>query len=241
MHTTQQRIIWITGASSGIGKALATTFSRNGDHVVLTARRKSELDSIAKQLRRGSASVEVIACDVRKENQIQNVAARILKKHRRLDILVNSAGVTSFKDFKSTTIPEFDQVLETNLRGAFVTTRAVLPAMLAKKKGMIINIISFAAKTTYTNSAAYSASKAGTEAMMNVLRAETRERGIKVVNVYPGAVLTPMWLRKHRKRYANVMVSPDDAARLIYEVSLQPPSVMVEELVIRPQIGDLRV
>ncbi len=241
MKTSRQRIVWITGASSGIGKALAMTFSENGDHVVLTARRKSELDSIARQLRSGSGGVDVFPCDVRKGNKVLGVATSILSKHGRLDILVNSAGVTSFKDFKSTTISEFDQVIETNLRGAFVATKAVLPAMLAQKKGMIINIISFAAKTTYRNSAAYSASKAGLEAMMNVLRAETRERGIKVVNVYPGAVMTPMWLKRHRKQYGNVMVSPDDVARLVCEVSLQPPSVMVEELVIRPQIGDLQV
>jgi NADP-dependent 3-hydroxy acid dehydrogenase YdfG len=241
MVSKAPRVVWITGASSGIGKALARAFAHRGDLVVLSARRKDLLHSIARSLQRNGASVQVLACDVRNDRELRQVAQKILRTNGHVDVLVNNAGVTSFKDFRSTTIKEFDAVLETNLRGAFIATRAVLPSMMKRKKGLIVNIISYAAKTTYTNSAAYSASKAGTEAMMNVLRAETRKDGIKVVNVYPGAVLTPMWRAKHRARYSAHMISANDVAHFVCNVTTLPEKVMVEEIIIRPQKGDLRI
>jgi short-subunit dehydrogenase len=106
---------------------------------------------------------------------------------------------------------------------------------------MVINVLSYATKARYTKSSVYSASKAGAEAMMNSLREEVRDQGIKIVNVFPGATLTPMWHQKHQEWYGDQMMHPEDVAEAIYEVTLKPKSVMIEDLVIRPQIGDLRV
>ena len=113
--------------------------------------------------------------------------------------------------------------------------------MLEKGRGSIINVLSYAAKVTYTGSSVYAASKAGAEAMMNVLRAETRDKGIKIVNVYPGAVFTPIWHAKHLEQYGHQMMKPAEIAKALYEISCQPPSMMMEDVVIRPQVGDLRV
>jgi NADP-dependent 3-hydroxy acid dehydrogenase YdfG len=113
--------------------------------------------------------------------------------------------------------------------------------MLKRESGMVINILSYAAKVTYTGSSAYAASKAGSEAMMNVLRAETRNKGIKIINVHPGAVFTSIWHPKHREKYGHQMMKPAEIAKVIYELSCQPSSLVIEDVVIRPQIGDLQV
>lgn len=180
-------------------------------------------------------------CDVRVERSVRSAARRIAARFKRVDVLVNNAGVTYFKDFAGTSVKEFDHVLETNLRGSFLTTRGVLPGMLRRKSGMIVNIQSFAAKTTYTSSSVYAASKSGGVALMNGLRAEVRNKGIKILNVFPGATLTPMWEAPLQKRYAGVMMRPEEVARKIFEATQLPDSMMIEEMVIRPQIGDLTV
>ena len=216
-------------------------FAENGDHVVAAARNLRALRDLRRHIEENGRSCEVVACDIKDESQVRKVSGVILKKYRFIDVLVNNAGVTYFKDFLSTSVREFDEVIGTNLRGLFLTTKSVVPSMLRRKRGVIVNILSFAAKTIYTKSTAYSASKSGAEAMMNVLRAEVRNSGVKIINVYPGAVFTPMWAPKHRKKYSKRMIDPNVVARLVYEASSQPLSAMVEELIIRPQGGDLRI
>ncbi|HEX9615217.1 MAG TPA: SDR family NAD(P)-dependent oxidoreductase, partial [Bacteroidota bacterium] len=123
----------------------------------------------------------------------------------------------------------------------FLVTKEILPHMMKRKGGMIVNIISYAAKTTYTGSAAYSAAKAGTQAMMNVVREEVRKHGIRIVNVYPGAVFTAMWSSKHRASMGDSMIPAEHLARVICEATLQPASLTTEEIVVRPPVGDLTV
>lgn len=232
------RTVWITGASSGIGKSLALAFVHAGDVVIATSRSLRPLKLLQHEL---GVMGEVYACDVRNERAVERVARKVLQRHSKVDILVNNAGVTSFAEFAGTSVKEFDEILDTNLRGLFLTTRAVLPSMIRKRDGLILNILSYAAKTTYTKSAAYSAAKAGAEAMMNVLRAEVRGKGIRVMNIYPGAILTPMWPSRLRKRHAASMMSADDVARLVVQLTEQPKTLHIEELVVRPPQGDLRV
>ncbi|MEK6755251.1 MAG: SDR family oxidoreductase [Bacteroidota bacterium] len=235
------RIVWVTGASSGIGWALVETFVRHGDKVIATARQENKLLELQRKLRGSRGKCIVHTCDIRKQSQVRKVADQIVAEHGKVDILINNAGVTYFKDFLSTTPREFDEVVETNLSGVFYTTKAVLPTMIVHRDGIVLNVISYAAKATYTLSAAYSASKAGVEALMDVLRAEVRGNGIKVVNVFPGAVLTPIWHAKHREKYADRMMKPAELAQLLYDVTRQPKSMMIEQMIVRPQTGDLKV
>ncbi len=176
---------------------------------------------------------------MRDERAVLRVARNILKSHKRIDILVNNAGVTYFKDFLRTSIKEFDAVIETNLRGLFLATNAVVPSMVKRGEGLVVNMLSFASKTTYTKSAVYSASKAGAEAMMDVLRAEVRGRGVRVLNIHPGAVLTPMWAAAERKKFAGTMMKPKQVAEIVYHATTQPRGLMVEEIIVRPQLGDI--
>ncbi|HAL57386.1 MAG TPA: hypothetical protein DCP63_13195 [Bacteroidetes bacterium] len=237
----KNRIIWITGASSGIGRALVHEYVSHGDLVVASARREDELRKLKRDLRGEKGRCFIEPCDVRSERAVSSVANRIFSRHSRLDVLINSAGVTYFREFSATSLKEFDHVVDTNLRGLFLATRAVLPAMLSRESGLIVNILSYAARATYAKSAAYSASKSGAEALMNVLREETRGKGIKVVNVFPGAIKTPMWPPDVQAKYGNQMVSAAEVARVVFEATLSPLSLMIEELVVRPQVGDLKV
>ena len=235
------RVVWITGASSGIGKALAEVFLAKGDIVVASSRSLAKLKVQRRIFYHPAAPLEVFRCDVKRETDIKRVARLILKRHKKIDIVINNAGVTAFKELVQTSTSEFDDIVATNLRSLFLTSRAVLPAMLKRRSGTILNILSYAAKTTYTKSAAYSAAKSGAEALMNVLRAEVRHKGIKVINVYPGAVLTPIWSSGNRKRYAASMMPPLEIASLVYQLTRQPNSLHVEEIVVRPPQGDLQV
>jgi NADP-dependent 3-hydroxy acid dehydrogenase YdfG len=239
--TRSPRIVWITGASSGIGKALVELFVTEGEIVVASARSRGSLNSLQRSLAGAPGEYFPLVCDVRTERSVRSAAQRITARFKRVDVLLNNAGVTVFKDFAQTSVQEFDHVIGTNLRGAFLATKCVLPGMLRRKSGMIVNIQSFAAKTIYTGSSVYSASKSGGVALMDCLRAEVRSKGIKVLNVYPGATLTPMWSSAQQKTYAKVMMAPAEVARKIYEATRLSESMMIEELVLRPQIGDLKV
>lgn len=239
--SSSSRIVWITGAGSGIGKSLALACARNGDYVIATGRSRFLLQRLLNDLRKSGAGGEIFSCDVRNARAVERVARAISHRYGAIDLLVNNAGVTTFAPFVQTTLREFDDVLDTNLRGLFLTTRAVLPGMLKRKSGTIVNILSYAAKTTYTKSAAYSAAKAGAEALMNVLRAEVRKKGIQIMNIYPGAILTPMWPAKIRKRAASTMMSAEEFATLVVLLTRQQKSMHVEEIVIRPPVGDVNV
>jgi NADP-dependent 3-hydroxy acid dehydrogenase YdfG len=238
---SSSRIVWITGASSGIGRSLAEICIQHGDSVAASARRLAPLQELQNAVASAPGTCRVCPCDVGDEVQVKQAGESILKEFGGVDVLVNCAGVTSFKDFASTTTEVFDEVVRTNLRGLFLTTKAVLPSMVARGNGLIMNVLSYAGKVTYTGSSAYAAAKAGAEAMMNVVRAETREKGIKVINVSPGAVLTPIWHHKHQERYGHMMMKPEEIAKLLFDFSLLPPSMMIEDVIIRPQVGDLKL
>lgn len=239
MPAQPRSLVWITGASSGIGQALAREFVAHESVVILSSRNASSLSGLGKEISSQGGTAHVVVCDVRSEDSVNAAVKKVRETIGVPDFLVNNAGVTVFKKFVDTSIAEFDDIISTNLRGPFLTTKAILGGMYERGSGVVLNIVSFAAKTTYTESSAYAASKAGLAAMMEGLRAEARDKGIKIVNVFPGAVLTPIWHPRVQAKHGTRMLTPDDAAKMIYAVSCQPPSVMVEELVIRPQAGDI--
>ena len=239
MPSGSQRLVWITGAGSGIGRALALEYGANGYRVIVSGRESSSLNHVHNEILGKGGHSTVIHCDVRDESSVQSAVKKMLENTGIPDILVNNAGVTVFKNFADTSIEEFDNIVSTNLRGPFLTTKALLAGMVQRGSGIILNVVSFAAKTTYTKSSVYAASKAGVGALMEGLRAEVRDSGVKIVNVYPGAVLTPIWHPKVRTSRGDKMLSPEEAAKMILAISCQPPSMMVEEIVIRPQGGDI--
>jgi len=233
------RVVWITGASTGIGFELAKVFAKSGYIIVATARRKSRLVSLVNEIRFAGHEAYAFVCDVRSERSIISTKKKILEKCGTIDILINNASITTFKSFTDTKPPEFDDIIETNLRGSYLMARTVLPIMIKKKRGHIINILSVAAHTVFTNSSAYAASKAGMLAMFNVLRAEMRKYNVKISNIMPGATDTPMWGPATRQKYSSRMMTPREVADITFAVASQPKKVVIEDVVIKPIKGDL--
>lgn len=235
----KKKIVWITGASTGIGRETAKLLSKNDFIVVATARRKSRLVSLVQEIKFAGNEASAFVCDVSSERSVFNTFKRIKERYGKVDVLVNNAGVTFFKSFADSKICDFDYMMDINLRGSFLCIKSVLPQMLRNRKGHIINILSVAVQTTFEDSSLYAASKAGLLAMSDGLRLEVRGYNIKVTNIMPGAVDTPMWDSKTRQRKRNRMMSPEDIATVVFDVVNKPSKMQIEEIVLRPQKGDL--
>lgn len=234
-----EKVVWITGASTGIGFETAKAFAKEGFIVAATARRKSRLVALVNELKFVGHEAYAFVCNVQSERSIISTKKKILEKCKTIDVIVNNAGITVFKALLDTKSYEFDSVMDTNLRGSFLMIKAVLPLMIKKKKGHIINVLSVAAHTPFEDSSVYAASKAGLHALANSLREEVRKYNIKISNVMPGNIDTPMWDSKIRTRYKNRMMTPREVADIIVHIANQPKKVVIEDVIIRPIKGDL--
>jgi NADP-dependent 3-hydroxy acid dehydrogenase YdfG len=234
-----KQVVWITGSSRGIGAAIAHAFAAIGAHVIVSGRSREALANVAARIRTEGGSASVVMMDVTSAKSVNAAITKITAKFGPVHVLVNNAGVTSFKKFEQTTLGEFDAILDTNVRGYFLCTQAVLPSMLSAKQGFVINIHSVSAITTFQNSSVYSASKAGSLAMMRGLRAEVRKQGIRVIDVLPGAVETAMWSSGNRERHGSKMMQPDGVAEVVVSLFCQPGGITTDEIIIRPIEGDL--
>ncbi len=230
--------VWITGASSGIGKATAKEFAKVGCDVFVSARRATELERLKKELSKDKLTIELHPCNVASSANIDQVVKKISAKHK-INCLVNNAGVTTFKDALDNSIQEINDIINTNLLGSIYAIKYVLPHMIENGGGTIINIISSAAKKIFTASSAYTASKAGLLGYTNVLREEVRKHKIRIINIHPGATETPMWSQDVRKENSNRMMTSEEIGRLIVWAFLQEGNVVTEDIDVKPIQGDL--
>jgi len=205
--------IWVTGAGKGIGKAIAEELLREGHKVAISARNRESLDSLS-VITAYSDSLFRVPVDVSSFKMVSDAAQLINEKFGSIDVLINNAGVTQFKPIMDTSIDEFDEIIDVNLKGVMYGMKAVLPYMTGRKTGWIINIISVTVNKVFTNSGAYASSKAGVLALTNVLREEVRDKGIKVTSIIPGATYTEMWPEGVRKKYGERMMRPEDIGKI---------------------------
>lgn len=230
--------IWITGASSGIGRSAAIEFAKTGAKVFASARRASELERLNNELESEKLSIEIYPCNVASHSNVDQTAKKILQNHK-IDCLINNAGITSFKLAEENSINEINDIITTNLLGSIFTIKSVLPQMIANGGGTIINVLSVVTKKIFTKSSAYAASKSGLLAYTNSLREEVRQHNIKVINVIPGATETAMWSKELRSKYSERMMDTENIARVLVWAFLQKDNVVSEEIVLRPIGGDL--
>lgn len=235
----RQPVVWVTGAGRGIGREIAIQFSLIGCKVVLSSRTVRELNSVQKEITKLGGESFVFPCDIGKASGISKTHHLIEKKLGRVDVLINNAGNTSFKTFEKTSVEDFDSIVGINLRGSFLCIKEVLPIMIKRKEGWIINIASVVATKTFKNSSAYSAAKAGLVAMLRVLREEVRQHNVKIITIFPGATSTKIWGDKLHKYSKKMMDAKSIAETILSLYRLKLKDAFVEELIIRPTLGDL--
>jgi len=228
----------ITGASRGIGKAVAQIFGLHGYNLLLGSQNeKNLLDTVAElQTAYPNISIDAKALDLGNKQQAQLFGEWVLNTVDTIDILVNNAGTF----FPGTILEEADGTLEktmdVNFYSAYWITKTVLPKMVAQQSGHIFNMGSIAGLQAYPNGGAYSISKFALMGFSKNLRHELKPHGIKVTTIIPGAVYTDSWAPfVEPERIMDV----DDVAQMIYACSRLSPQAVVEELVLRPQLGDL--
>ncbi len=233
--------IIITGASKGLGYAIAETFANDKEPPTffLCARRQDELTGAADKLKSLSPNITVNthSCDVSKKEEITAFAKWILQQTIRIDILVNNAG--SFLPGTISTEKEgtLETMMETNLYSAYHLTRALSPTMIKAKSGHIFNICSIASLQAYKPGASYSISKFALMGFSKNLRDEMKAHNIKVTTVYPGAFWSESWEGSgvNPKR----IMEAADVAKMIYATSFLSPQTCTEDIILRPQLGDL--
>jgi NAD(P)-dependent dehydrogenase (short-subunit alcohol dehydrogenase family) len=225
---------FITGGASGIGRAIAEMLVKEGYRVAISAR---ELDRAATAA--GEVSAELgLACEVRSPDSVREAANCLLEAFGGLDLLVNNAGCGEFLSVDETSEDAWAAMIDTNLSGTFRVSKAVLP-MLLENRGMVLNVISTAARTAFPGSSAYVASKFGQLGFAESLRAEYRDRGLRVVNLLPGAVDTPFWNRIAGDWDRSKMLKPVDIATAARTAIRMPAGALVEEIRLGPAGGSL--
>lgn len=227
----------ITGSSSGIGKHIAIGLSKQEYHVILISRNKKNLDKVKKEIEKNGNSCELIISDISKDSSFLDCAKKI-KKIKNIHLLVNNAGIGIFNNLEDTSSKEWDIQLNTNLRGAFLITKCVLPSMIKKKTGKIVFINSVAGLNPYPYSSAYVASKYGLRGFSSALREEVREHNVKVISIYPGAVATPFWNNTKSDFPKDQMLPSSDVASSVINAILAPGNLVQEEIIIRRVAGD---
>jgi len=238
--TTHQKVVLITGASSGIGEATAAHLARQGMRLVLGARRTDRLDALASRLRAEGCSVAVTRLDVTSLESMQGFVDLALELHGRIDVIVNNAGVMPLSRLDALKIGEWNQMIDVNVRGVLHGIAAALPVMQRQRSGQIINMASIGAYTVSPTAAVYCATKFAVAAISEGLRQEVGG-DIRVTVVSPGVVESeladsisdPSGLEEMRS-FRQIAIKPDAIAHTIQFAIEQPADVDVSEIIVRP-------
>jgi len=226
----------ITGASTGIGRSLSIKLSDNY-LVYLISRNKDNLNKTKELINLKNNDCRIIVSDISKNESINDVYSQIEDK-QKIELLVNNAGIGVFKSITDTTIEDWNNTINTNLRGSFLMTKMIIDDLKSKKNGKIVFISSVAGLQPYKNSTAYVASKYGLRGFASALREELREFNVKVMTIFPGAVNTPIWDNKGMDELRKDMIKTDDLTETIFHAINAPNNCVTEEITIRRTSGD---
>jgi NAD(P)-dependent dehydrogenase (short-subunit alcohol dehydrogenase family) len=233
------QVVLVSGASRGIGRAVALTFAREGARVALLARGRRELEQVAGAIETDGGSSLVVPGDAAEEGTAPQAVDATLARFGRLDCLVTAQGAGAFGPLEASRVIDWEAMLRANLTATYLLFRAALPSMLAAGQGTLIAIVSLAAVRAIPGCAAYTASKAGVLGLVRSLAAEVRGRGVRVAAICPGAVDTPFWDGIPSPPDRARMLRPDAVAEAALMVAAQPPGAFVEEIVLAPTPGVL--
>lgn len=239
MSNVENKVVLITGASSGIGEATARVLAAHGARVVLGARRTEKLTSIAKDIESQGGAVRIRTLDVASLADVQAFADFAEKEFGRIDVMVNNAGVMPLSPLSALKVAEWNWMIDVNIRGVLHGIAAVLPGMEARGRGHIVNVSSVGGFVVQPTGAVYSATKFAVRAISEGLRKESDK--IRCTCVYPGVVeselaetISDATARDRMKTYRKIAIQPDAIGRAIQYAIEQPDDVDVNEIVVRP-------
>ena len=244
MESLTQTTVLITGASSGIGLSCATKFAEAGARLILIARRKDRLNQLSTRLKKDfQTDCFIIQLDVRKRDDVARKLTKLDKEWQSIDVLVNNAGLSRGLDkFHEGSLEDWEEMIDTNVKGLLYVTRLVVPWMIARGKGTIINIGSIAGHEVYPRGNVYCASKHAVDALTKGLRQDLVDTPLRVCTVDPGLVETEFSkVRFHgddkraKQTYQDMIpLRPDDVADAVLFCATRPPHVQLAELMILP-------
>jgi NAD(P)-dependent dehydrogenase (short-subunit alcohol dehydrogenase family) len=232
------RTIVVTGAGSGIGRAVALKFGAEGWQVALVGRRQAALEQVVDALPEAARSrAAVFPCDVSRPDAVERMAAGVLARFGRVDVLVNSAGINvPRRSLQELSIEDWHRVIDTNLNGAYYCIRAFLPAMRARRDGTLVNINSDVGKTARDLAGpAYVTSKFGMTGLTQQINAEERANGIRATSIFPRDVNTPLLDHRPQPPPADArakMLQPEDLAACVWLAATLPHQAIVDEIVL---------
>ena len=234
-----QKVILITGASSGIGAGIARELAKTDAILLLGARRESRLAALAEELQFNGAEVAIKALDVTRREQVTQFVEYALERWGRVDVMINNAGIMPLSPMASLRVEEWDQMIDVNIKGVLYGIASVLPTMLAHQRGHIINIASIGALAVSPTAAVYCATKFAVRAISDGLRQENSQ--LRVTCVHPGVVeselastITDPAAAEAMQHYRAIALQPDAIGRAVRYAIEQPDEVDVNEIVVRP-------
>jgi 3-hydroxy acid dehydrogenase / malonic semialdehyde reductase len=237
-----QKTVMITGATAGFGKACAQEFAAYGYNVIITGRRTERLQELKQELEnKFSGKVYSLSFDVQKKEEVMTAVTQLPEQWQHIDVLVNNAGLALGRDFfDEANIDDWETMINTNVKGLLYVSRAVLPFMIQRNKGHIINIGSTAAKEVYEKGNVYCASKAAVDSLTKAMRIDLLQHKIKVTAIHPGAAETEFSLvrfkgdtEKAGAVYAGYQaLSAQDVASVVYYTTTLPAHVCINDLVL---------
>jgi NADP-dependent 3-hydroxy acid dehydrogenase YdfG len=235
----ENKVVVITGASSGLGEAAARHLARNGAKLVLGARRLDRLQALAKELSLGDRAV--VQTDVTKRDEVERLVDRAMQSHGRIDVIINNAGLMPSSFLERLHVEEWDRMIDVNIKGVLYGIAAALPRMIAQKSGHIINVSSVAGHKVGPGGAVYAATKHAVRVISEGLRQEVKPYNIRTTVISPGAVATeltatitdPAVAEGMRKTY-EIAIPADSFARAVAFAMSQPEEVEINEILFRP-------
>jgi NADP-dependent 3-hydroxy acid dehydrogenase YdfG len=242
MAGLKNKIVFITGASSGIGKACAEAFAKKGAKLILAARRTARLKELAGLLKeRYSISIKLLTLDVRKKNEVEKAVKSLHGEWKNIDILLNNAGLSRGLDkIHEGKIQDWEEMIDTNVKGLLYVSRAVIPLMVKRNKGHVINIGSIAGHEVYPKGNVYCASKHAVDAITKGMRLDTVDTNIRVTAIDPGLVETEFSIvrfrgddKKAKSVYKGIEpLTPHDVADAVIYAASTPENVVVAEMIL---------
>ncbi len=239
MNTLAGKVVLVTGAGRGIGKAISLSLAESGCRVVLASRSRDQLDAVAAIVEKNRGEALSMPADLSQDDDIHRLVDSIREKWGSVDILINNAGWGKRAPVARAKIADWDQTLRVNLWAPMILAHLLVPDMISKGEGAVINIGSISGKTGEANGSAYSASKFGLIGFTQSLYEEVREHGIKVAVILPGFVDTPL-IPANRQLDRSKMIRAEDVAQTVHFVLTSPPTCCPVEITVRPQKSPYR-